>query len=67
MNLFEKVTRPYATASGPVVCLHPDVIRTVRTDSGRPVWIARCPACPALTGSLVGPPYVAPWYLGRPG
>jgi hypothetical protein len=69
MNLFEMVTKPYATEGGPEMCHHPDMIRTVRTwrygFTRRHVYIARCPGCPALAGSVVAPPYVAPWDMRR--
>lgn len=68
MNLFEMITRPYVKDDGPAACYHPHMIRTVRTSKyglKRAVWIARCPDCPALAGSVVGPPYVVPWHLGR--
>ena len=70
MNLFEKVTAPYVTDEGPVVCHHPNMIRTVRTSrygsALRQVFhIARCPDCPALAASPCAAPYVAPMRMER--
>lgn len=64
ITLHQRVTQRYPKFIESDTCEHPNLIRTVRTNrygTRRHVHIARCPDCPALLGSLTGPPYLQPW------